>query len=632
MPERKDENQSPPSAGFFVGESYARDFKIEQKAHDEDSRTVEIAFSSEEPYERSFGVEVLDHDPQSVRLDRLNGGAAVLVNHDSYDQVGVVESARIDSDGKGRAVIRFSKSVRGQEIYQDVQDGIRSLVSVGYRIHKYTTTEREGSADLVRVTDWEPYEVSIVAIPADASVGVGRSETPPAKKPPETQAHATEESTMSDEVKAVEQEPVKPAVVVDEKAVTDRIRNDETRRIDAIRAVGDKYGLDALARDAISEGTSVEEFNAKALEEVGKQNNQVRAESSHDGDVDLSRNDRKKFSIVRLMDAISNPNDRAAQERARFELEVSAEGQRGFGGDFKCRGEFIPPSVLGYSRDLSAGTATDGAELVATDLLGSEYIKVLRNNSALMGAGMRVVSGLVGNVEMPRQTSAASSTWLSAEDAEATESEPQFDQVSLTPKDLACYTEVTRRLLQQSTPDIDGIVIEDLAIAQALGIDLAVLYGSGSSGQPTGIANTTGINTVDLAAADPTYQEIVQIIKEVMADNALMGSPRWILEANGWEALSTTPKQGSGVEGNFILGENDKIKGYDYTLSNQVTDEEYFFGDFSQVVCGEWGGLEINVDPYTHSLRGRVRYVTFKTVDIAVRQPTAFCYAHDGIS
>lgn len=619
MPEEQ-KAESPPSAGFFVGESFERDFRIEQKAHDEDSRTVEIAFSSEEPYSRYFGDEVLDHQPQSVRLDRLNGGAAVLVNHDSSDQVGVVESARVDADGKGRAVIRFSKSARGQEIYQDVQDGIRSLVSVGYRIHKYETTEREGLADLVRVTDWEPFEVSLVAIPADASVGVGRSET---KTP--TQTVNKEEIPMTEVAeKAVEQEPVKPAV--DAEAERSKIRNDEIRRVDAIRSFADKYDLDDLSRDAISEGWDVAKFNEKALEVIGERNNKARAETRHDGDVDLSRNDREQFSLVRLMSALSNPNDRAAQERAGFELEVSAEAQKGFGSEFKCRGEFIPPSLLGGQRDLSAGTATDGAELVATDLLGGQYIDVLRNSSATMNAGMRVVSGLVGNVEIPRQTSAATATWLSAEDAEATESEPQFDQISLAPKDMACYTEVTRRLLQQSTPSIDGIVVEDLAKAQALGIDLAVLYGTGASGQPRGIANTTGIHTVTITGG-LTYAQVVEMIADVMGANALAGAPRFILEATGWEHLSTTSKQASGVEGNFILGENDRIKGYPYTMSNQVTDGEYFFGDFSQVVCGEWGGLEINVDPYTHSLRGRVRYVTFKTVDVAVRHPEAFTYA-----
>ena len=121
------------------------------------------------------------------------------------------------------------------------------------------------------------------------------------------------------------------------------------------------------------------------------------------------------------------------------------------------------------------------------------------------------------------------------------------------------------------------------------------------------------------------------MVKEVMADNALTGVPQWIIEANGWEALSTTGKQAAGVEGNFILGDTDTIKGYQYGVSNQVTAEDYFFGDFSQVLIGEWGGIEVNVDPYTHSLKGKIRYVMFKTADVAVRHGEHFAFCNDGV-
>jgi len=608
-----------------MGKPLERSFTLTERAVNEEARTVEIAFSSEEPYERYFGMEVLSHEPQSMRLGRLNGGAAVLVNHDTDDQIGVVESARIDGDKKGRAVIRFSKSARGQEIMQDVNDGIRTLVSVGYRIHKYTVEEREGKADLVTATDWEPYELSIVSIPADTTVGVGRSVDPETEAKPAVKIEIKPEEKTMDTI-----DEVKP-VAFDHEAERAKVRTEEAKRRSTIDALADKYEVPELAKEAITEGWDVPTFNAKALEKLGERNNAARAKSKHDGNVDLSPKDTKRFSMLRLMDAIAHPNDRASQQRAGFELEVSAEAVRAFGSDYKVRGQFVPENLLGGRRDLSAGTATDGAELVAANLLPGSYIEVLRNTMVTAKAGITMLSGLVGNVDIPRQTTGAASTWVSAEDGDATEGEAQFDQVSLTPKDLACYTEVTRRLLMQSTPSIEGIVMRDLAIAQALGIDLAVLYGSAASGQPRGIKNQTGVNTKDLTAAAPTYAEIIEIVKKVLEDNALVGSCSWIISPAGWEDLSTTPKQGSGVEGNFILGDSGLIAGYNWQVSNQVTAEEYFFGDFSQVLLGEWGGLEINVDPYTQSLKGRIRYITFKTVDVAVRQPTAFCYSHDGI-
>lgn len=601
----------------IVKQKFDRSFALERNAIDEEARTVELAFSSEEPYERYFGIEVLDHDPQSVKLDRLLNGAAVLVNHNSDDQVGVVESARVDSDRVARAVIRFSKSKRGQEIFQDVQDGIRSLVSVGYKIHKYDVEEREGQADLVTVKYWEPYELSLVAIPADPSVGVGRSEDSEKESLPETPKN--EEKAMTEEV--IE------APVVDEAAERKRIRTEESKRIDAIREIGEKHDLDTLSRDAINDGLTVAEFNEKALEKVGERNSKARENQKEEAVVDVTEKERQEFSFVKLMDALANPNDRAAQNRAGFELEVCADAESQMPAGFNARGAFIPANIYEGQRDLSAGTATDGAELVATNLLPGSFIETLYNNSTAIQAGARMLPGLVGNVDIPRRTAGASSAWISAEGGNASESDTQFDTVSLTPKDLAVYTDVTRRLTQQSTPAIDGLLRSDFAQSIALGIDNAVFYGSGSSGQPQGIDGATSVDDPTFASATaPTYAEMRTQMKTMIAANAA-NNLQYIISADTWEKLGITPKQGSGVEGNFILNEvMNSILGRNYTVSTQLDANDFVLGDFSNVLVGEWGGIEVNVDPYTGSLSGTTRYVVFKTCDIALRHPEAFSF------
>ncbi len=142
-----------------------------------DDRTVELSFSSEDPYERYFGIEILDHEKSSVDLKRLNSGGALLLDHNPGKQIGVIEKSIIDeTDKKGRAVVRFSRSDLGEEIYQDVLDGIRKNVSVGYRVNKMVLEEETDDKEIYRVTKWMPLEVSIVPVPADITVGVGRSE------------------------------------------------------------------------------------------------------------------------------------------------------------------------------------------------------------------------------------------------------------------------------------------------------------------------------------------------------------------------------------------------------------------------------------------------------------------------
>ena len=151
-----------------------RSFTLNRSDIDEENRTVPIAFSSEEPVERWFGNEVLSHDPSHVDLGRMNDGGALLVDHDPTDHVGTIEEAVIDTDHIGRAIVRFGRSARAQEIFNDVLDGIRKHISVGYRITEMTE-DRE--TNTFTATRWTPHEVSFVSIPADASVGVMRNDS-----------------------------------------------------------------------------------------------------------------------------------------------------------------------------------------------------------------------------------------------------------------------------------------------------------------------------------------------------------------------------------------------------------------------------------------------------------------------
>lgn len=244
------------------GTRVERTLTVERAAVDEAARTVELAFSSEEPYERWWGIEILDHAKKSVRLDRLKAGGPLLCDHKSSDIVGVIESVRIDADLVGRAVVRFGKSARAEEVYQDVLDGIRRNVSVGYVIHEAELVKTGADVeDTYRVTDWEPYEVSLVAVPADATVGVGRAmgEESPVVFIPES---TPQEKAMPE----VNENPAVDAAIAaaELRARTEAIQSEQKRAAD-ILTIGEDHDAIDLARAAVKDGSSVADFNAKLL-------------------------------------------------------------------------------------------------------------------------------------------------------------------------------------------------------------------------------------------------------------------------------------------------------------------------------------------------------------------------------
>ena len=160
---------------ILAGQPLRRSATVVRSGIDLEARTVELAFSSEtDCVERWFGIEVLGHAQGEVNLARLTNGAPVLWDHNKRDQRGVVVSARIDADGIGRAVVRFSRSPAGEQLFQDIADGIVAKVSVGYSVEGLQLVEERGDVPVYRITAWTPFEISMVSIPADDTVGVGR--------------------------------------------------------------------------------------------------------------------------------------------------------------------------------------------------------------------------------------------------------------------------------------------------------------------------------------------------------------------------------------------------------------------------------------------------------------------------
>lgn len=602
---------------------------------DIEERTVKIAFSSEYPVPRWDGVEILDHSPKSVRLGRLKAGGAVLVDHDPTDHVGVVKDVKIDADRRGRAVIRFGRSGRATDIFNDIVDGIRSSISVGYRVYKAIAETIEGDTPAYRVTDWEPHELSIVAIPADPTAQVGRSDT-------EDNIFIIEGDEMEEAKEKVTPAQQRAEVVDVEKAVKDAVKLEQDR-INEILQLGKRASIQQLAEKAIEEGKTIDQFRQIALNAVIKEKGQVVEEkkiniNDSSAEIGLTEKEKRSYSFVKMINYLSNPNDQRARENAKFEIECSRAHADLLG--VTPKGIMIPLDVL--KRDLTVGTPTAGGNLVGTNLMAGSFIDLLRNKMAVAGMGATVLNGLVGNIAIPRQSGGASSYWV-AESGAPTESQATFDQVSMSPKTIGAFSDMSRKLLIQGTPDVEMLVQRDLAMALALGIDLASIAGTGTSNQPTGILSTSGIGDVagGTNGLAPDWSHIVDLETAVAIDNADIGSLGYLTNAKVRGKLKQTYT--NATYGDMPVWAGSEMNGYRSVVSNQVPSNldkgtstgvcsAIIFGNWSDLIIGMWSGLDVTVDPYTASTSGTVRVVALQDVDIAVRHPESFSAMQDALT
>ena len=580
--------------------SMTRAMAMEMAPVDEDKRTVRMAISSEEPVMRSFGMEVLEHSDEAIDLSFLKSGRApLLLDHDPEKQVGIIESVSLDDSARRlRATVRFGKGALAREAFDDVTDGIKANVSIGYSVQKMERKDK----DTYVVKKFRIHEASLVSIPADVTVGVGRSSEP--SQQPVIVTDNAKEQIMSE---------------VDVQAVEAQARQAAQKNAAQIVELGSRHNKSEMAQRAISEGVSIEEFRGQLLEEIGS------IAAVEDQEIGLSRKEVGKFSMLRAIHALANPTDRRAQEAAAFEFEASRAAAQQYG--VTAQGIMLPAEVLrNWKRDMSAGS--DG-DLVAEDFKGEEFIDALRNASSVMQAGARMLGGLSGDVKIPKKTAASTAAFVASEGTAAAESEMTIGNVSMSPKTLGAFTDVTRQLLIQSSLDVEALIRDDLAQSIATAIDKAGLEGSGSSGNPEGILNTTGVNQVtNFAAANPTFAEVVTLETAVAEDNALMGNLSYILPASMYGALKTTEKATNTAQ--FVVEPGGTINGYQGIVSNQATAGNLYFGNFSDLLIGMFGGLDIVVDPYSNSTSGTVRVVALQSVDVAVRHAVSFAFGNDG--
>jgi len=567
---------------------------------DDEQREIEFSCSSEEPYQRWGYVEILSHAPGHVRLGRLQDGAALLFNHDWDELIGVIRSCEVDVDSmKLRVKAKFSNDEDGVKALNNVKDGILTKVSIGYMVHKY---EEEGTNEegmpVIRVTDWEPYEVSLVTVPADTSVGIGKSA---ANEPTNIQNNIQRTITMT--------EPVDTPTPANDGATL----ANERERVQAIRKLERQYGVDLS--DLVGSGAPVEKAYSVILEKID--NNAINLKPP----VDMNQRELKEYSLRKVF---LNRIDPGKYELG-IEKEISQELISKMDiADGVARGVVVPHNIfsrrLDAKRTLVAGTPASGGYTVGTDHLGSEFIDLLRNEMVCLNAGVRTMSGLRGNIDIGKLTAGTTMAW-GTEVQTVTEQNPTFGTVTMTPKSGAAFVNASLQLLLQSDPSVEMLLQDDMIQAIALGLDYAILHGTGTE-QPTGIAHTSNIGSVTGAGLDRAA--ILEFISDVKSANAKKNL-RWITNPTIEALLRARDK----VTGYYspLLSDNGTIEGYPVDVTNQVDSGYLFFGDFSQAILGLWGGIDILRDPFTSAHLKTVRFFAYQFADVAVRIPGAFSVA-----
>lgn len=581
----------------------SRQFNFERDQVDAEARTVTLSFSSEQPVERWFGTEVLSHSPESVDLTRLNAKAALLANHDLNDQIGVIENATVEN-GRGIATVRFSKSERGEEFYQDVLDGIRLNVSVGYTIEEM----EEKSERVFTATQWAPHEISLVSTPADFSVGIGRSDAVSGD-------HLTRVINLIKETPIMEDQKIDIEVVKNE--AREAFRKEEQLRVRTITEMAkDAPYLRELADKALNEGFALDHFQREAFEATKKElarKPDLAADIASPLNVDLSRGEKQSYSLLRAISASASGD----WSKAGLEKEISDTIAQRSG---QSNGGFYMPSDMAWGRrDLTVGTNNAGGFLVGTNHDGANFIDALRAAMVTTRLGARIMSNLQGNVAIPKLATGTSTYWV-AEDGAPTEGQPVFASVSLVGKSLASYVQISRNLLIQSDPSVETVIQDDITQAIAVAIDAAALAGTGSSNQPTGILATTGIGSVSFSSSGaPTFAEIVAIESAISADNAMGANMAFVTTPALAGTLKTTTKDSGS--GRFV-SEDNAIMGYSVNPTSSMTANTILLGDFSQLMIAQFGAVEVITD--RNAQTGQLTLGLHALVDVGVRHAESF--------
>ena len=650
-------------------------------------------------------IEILSHDAGDVDYSVLNNEGAVLDEHDEKDQIGVVKkgSAHLDRGARvSRCVLRMDDSTeKGRMRFRQMQNGIRTHLSAGYAHTKFLKKEKLPDGQTAYYFATKGLEVSSVAVPMDGGIGVGRcyrSITDLPRVDLENKARSSEtqivtkENSMTDaEIKAAADaaEAKRIADVAKERAETEtRVRAEEAAKTTA--AVTSATGLsETNERNRCKEILTIADTIVESRPDLSKQARKLATECIEKNVSQADFKIRVNTELFKAVPATQNTMETLGLKGEEYDLckaiqniIIRSDGGRKQGitapdpdtvegqADLRIRklmkdanggshpdrenGFLVPADANISSRKLSrnararmtrdatmqATLFNQGGATVQTEIL-LPIIEILRNEMVTTELGVTSLSGLEGNIAIPRQA-AASTAYALPETGALLLSGQILDQVVLTPHKVGAFNAYSRQLLLQSTIDLENFMRTDMFAVIALAWDYFIINGQGAGDQPTGILNTNGVTLVNGNGSftgysgdnnAPSWSDIVNFETQIAKLNARRQGRAWATTSNAKGRLKTlarllvgattvpsVPLWEDGMEGKGMMN------GYSAVDSQQIPNDQLMFGVWmNNVIHGLWGGLSVIVDPYTAAAQSVVKIYMDTFGDVAIRHPQEFC-------
>lgn len=610
---------------------------------------LEASFASETPVIRPWGTEVLVCSPEAVDLSRSVDGLPLLSNHDTRTLVGRARNLHV-AERRLRGTISLFDNEAGRDTRAVIEGGHRE-VSLSYEILE---TEDAGNG-VVRVTRWRPYEVSIVSIPADPTVGIQRSQRINYMDMNNQPAGGSQHAGPGDNNAAMTRSQ-RSAAAARDAAFQDRAAT--------IAHLAQKYGdrisgdevQDAMCRNADAAG-----LQALVLERMSSRPHDTRggiAPGDMPGIDPQQREWQRIAGGYSLQRALLSMVDSGHYSRSGGrEAEMSQELARRSG--IQPEGLMVPMEAFFATqlarlarRDFSVGVSSEGGVTVGTNIRPDLWTDLLLPRSAAIALGAKTLFGLSSNLQIPKKATGTAPGWASEKGA-VPESGAAFGGVTLSPKRAGAFMEVTKQLVIQSSLAVEQLLREDLTETLLSEVDRVTLVGTGASNQPLGIVSAPGIGAVLGGAngAQLAWAHVLDLEKAVANANGIVNPQAMGYAIN--PAAQSWAKRTPKIAGTDTLMIGDTpidargltvLNGYRCAVSTHLPANgtkgtsngvcsTVLFGDFSQAIIGFFGnGVDLVVDPYSLAVNGMIRITANLYVDVGVRRSNSFATMVDALT